>query len=486
MYDGNQVIRFENKFKAKDLGGLGIELTERKGTGNYDKNRTKFNYAYVPLTNYDFRSSVYLKLNDNNIYYNKGKNTNLVNGAIVTSGKEFFQSLGMNFIDGGRKHQKGKNKGKPILIPDIKSKDDIPKEVTRFFDDSFEFLSNLVGKENIIYAEIHYDEDTPHMHFYFLPVVNEVKRKVFEKDKDGNLIKKEVISKDGKVKLLPIQMKDEKGKGVVEIEKGKFLNCDQFWKQLGGKLSFAKIQDDYNEYITNKGFNLSRGNIGSNAFHLTKAEKELEDLNIQINDMKKEFEKNRILNEIQLETNKELSNVDSKEIFNPIKKKIIGYSDNDINKLIDYSKNIQKENINNEGIIKEQDLKINDMYDELYELTEENEKLKDGRAIKERDEKIYEQEELISKQKQIIREKNSIIKNLENKLVKVQESFDNFKIKMFDFCNKICRALAHKLGHHYEIDEDINYDKMEYHANRVNYEYDHPRKDKSNDRGLSL
>ena len=57
---------------------------------------------------------------------------------------------------------------------------------------------------------------------------------------------------------------------------------------------------------------------------------------------------------------------------------------------------------------------------------------------------------------------------------------------MFDFCNKICRALAHKLGHHYEIDEDINYDKMEYHANRVNYEYDHPRKDKSNDRGLSL
>ena len=35
MYDGNQVLRFESKYKAKDLGGLGVELTQRKGTGNY-------------------------------------------------------------------------------------------------------------------------------------------------------------------------------------------------------------------------------------------------------------------------------------------------------------------------------------------------------------------------------------------------------------------------------------------------------------------
>ena len=50
MYDGNQVLRFENKFKASDLGGLGIELTERKGTGNYGVERTQFNYSYVPLS----------------------------------------------------------------------------------------------------------------------------------------------------------------------------------------------------------------------------------------------------------------------------------------------------------------------------------------------------------------------------------------------------------------------------------------------------
>ena len=40
MYDGNQVLRFESKYKANDLGGLGVELVMRKGTGNYDKDRT--------------------------------------------------------------------------------------------------------------------------------------------------------------------------------------------------------------------------------------------------------------------------------------------------------------------------------------------------------------------------------------------------------------------------------------------------------------
>lgn len=30
MYDRNQVLRFENKYKASDLGGLDIELIQRK------------------------------------------------------------------------------------------------------------------------------------------------------------------------------------------------------------------------------------------------------------------------------------------------------------------------------------------------------------------------------------------------------------------------------------------------------------------------
>ena len=481
MYDGNQVLRFESKYKAKDLGGLGVELTQRKGTGNYDKDRTEFNHSFVPLTKPTLQEQVYSKLKENKIYYNDGKNTNLLNGAIVTSGKEFFQSLGMKFKASDRIQQVGKNKGKPIYIPDIKSDEDIPEKVKDFFKDSYNFLEELVGKDNIVYAEVHYDEDTPHLQFYFIPVVNEVKRKVFETDTNGNIIYREGIDKKGNKKMYPVQKKDKDGKNIFKVEKGKFLNCDQFWKTLGGKTSYAKIQDDYNKFITEKGYNLFRGNIGDNKYHKTKAQKEIEDLNEQISEMKIEFEKNKRLNEIELKTSKEISEIDSNEVLNPVKRKIIGYKDEDINNLVDYSKNIQKQNSNSKNVIKQKNVIIEELTYKVKNLQTENSKLKDGRAIKERDIKIQEQQQTISKQKSIIKEKNSIIEKLEEKVNEIQETFNNFKEKMFNFCDKICRALGHKIGIHFSHNSEINYDDMEYYAREVNRKYERPEKDKSDD-----
>ena len=486
MYDGNQVLRFESKYKASDLGGLGVELVMRKGTGNYDKDRTIFNYSYIPLSKPTLQEQVYSKLKENKIYYNDGKNTNLLNGAIVTSGKEFFQSLGMKFKDSGRTHQVGKDKGKTILVPDIKSKEDIPEKVMGFFNESYNFLEQLVGKDNVVYAEIHFDEDTPHLHFYFMPIVNVVKRKVFETDKDGNLIYREGIDKKGNKKMYPVQKKDENGKNIFKTEEGKFLNCDQFWKTLGGKTSYAKIQDDYNKFITEKGYNLYRGNIGDNKHHKTKAEKEIEDLNEQISEMKIEFEKNKRLNEIELQTTKEMSEIDSNEILNPTKRKIGGYKDNDVNNLINYSKQIQKQNSNSKNVIRQKNVLIEELTQKIENIQTENSKLKDGRAIKERDTKIYEQQQTISKQKSIIKEKNTIIEKLESKVNEIQETFNNFKEKMFNFCDKICRALGHKIGIHFSKNSEINYDEMKYYANGVNRKYERPEKDKSDDMEISM
>ena len=486
MYDGNQVLRFESKYKASDLGGLGVELVMRKGTGNYDKDRTIFNYSYIPLSKPTLQEQVYSKLKENKIYYNDGKNTNLLNGAIVTSGKEFFQSLGMKFKESDRTHQVGKDKGKPILVPDIKSKEDIPEKVMGFFNESYNFLEQLVGKDNVVYAEIHFDEDTPHLHFYFMPIVNVVKRKVFETDKDGNLIYREGIDKKGNKKMYPVQKKDENGKNIFKTEEGKFLNCDQFWKTLGGKTSYAKIQDDYNKFITEKGYNLYRGNIGDNKHHKTKAEKEIEDLNEQISEMKIEFEKNKRLNEIELQTTKEMSEIDSNEILNPTKRKIGGYKDNDVNNLINYSKQIQKQNSNSKNVIRQKNVLIEELTQKIENIQTENSKLKDGRAIKERDTKIYEQQQTISKQKSIIKEKNTIIEKLESKVNEIQETFNNFKEKMFNFCDKICRALGHKIGIHFSKNSEINYDEMEYYANGVNRKYERPEKDKSDDMEISM
>lgn len=472
MHDGNQVLRFENKFKASDLGGLGIELTKRKGTGNYDKERTKFNFSFVPLEKSTLKEQVYSNINKNKIYYNDSKNVNLLNGAVVTSGKEFFQTLGMNFKPSGHKIEYGKNKGEDILIPDIKDKKDIPEKVKTFFKDSYDFLEDLVGKENIVYAEVHYDEDTPHMHFYFIPVVNEVKRKVFETDSKGNLVKHEITGKDGIKKLLPIQKKDIDGKNMYTTEKGKFVNCNQFWKEKGGKASYAKIQDDYNKYINDKGYNLFRGNIGDNVYHKTKAQKEIKDMNNQIEEMKLEFERNKKLNQIELETINQIKDLDDNEVLNPQKNKISLYKGKDVDNLIDYSKQIKKQNILNTKDIKEKDYTIETMTKKIETLSLENTKLKDGRGIKERD-------ELIEKQKQIIKEKNSIIESLENQVEKLTKHLKEFKEKMYSLCDKFCRALGHKIGIHYNKNDDIDYDEMEMYANKINRNY--AFKDKSDD-----
>ena len=274
MFDGKQVLTITNKIKSSDIGGLSKELTDRIGTGNYDTNRTKYNIEFIPLCSTNLASSTYKTLYKNNVEFNKNnKNINLLNGCIITSGQEFFKSLGMKFEDTGRKYLTGEHKGEPINKVVINNPNDIPEQVLNYFKCSHEFLSNLVGKENVVYSAIHFDEDTPHMHFYFTPVVNEVHRKVFETDSNGHQILKSYIGKDGKEKLIPIQKKDENGKNLYSIEKGKFLNCDQFWKDKGFKTSFAKIQDDYNKFITSKGFNLDRGQIGGNKYHQTKAEK---------------------------------------------------------------------------------------------------------------------------------------------------------------------------------------------------------------------
>lgn len=57
----------------------------------------------------------------------------------------------------------------------------LPKEVKekdqkKFFKCVNEFLTHKYGKENIISSDVHYDETTPHLHFTFVPVVENKKK----------------------------------------------------------------------------------------------------------------------------------------------------------------------------------------------------------------------------------------------------------------------------------------------------------------------
>ena len=142
------------------------------------------------------------------------------------------------------------------------------------------------------------------------------------------------------------------------MEKGRFLNSNQFWKDKGGKTSFAKVQDEYNEFINSKGFNLFRGEIGSNKHHIDKQEHKLNELTEKYNKLKNEYNLNIAKNEIEVNTTKKLNIVDNDEVINIDKRKFVGYKENEIQNLIEHSKRITKENIVNTNEIQKQNSEI--------------------------------------------------------------------------------------------------------------------------------
>ena len=128
MYDGNQVLRFETQYKKKDLYNIGTELTDRKGTGNYDKDRTKFNIEYKSISERNLYQEVFTELKKRNIEYNDKATTNFMNGAIITSGPEFFKALAMQFKNSDRLYETGKKKNEIIQVPNILSDEDIDRK----------------------------------------------------------------------------------------------------------------------------------------------------------------------------------------------------------------------------------------------------------------------------------------------------------------------------------------------------------------------
>lgn len=460
-----QVVTVKNQIKSKDIGGLGVELDDRKGSGNYEKERTQFNIEYVGFDGHSTLSSkVYETIYTNNIHFNKGDNTNILNGCIVTSGPDFFRKLGLPMKDTGRVYVEGNHAGEPVFCPDIKSKEDIPKKMLEYFNESYRFLSKYVGEENVVYAGVHLDEDTPHMHFYWIPVVDHVKRRVFEADKNGKRITKQIYTKNNTIKNVPIQKKDENGRNVYEIEYGKFLNSDEFWKQRGGKASFAKLQDDYNEFIKSKGFDLDRGEIGANKHHQDKAENNIKVLNHEIDKLNKELEMTKSINEIELKTRDEIKNLDEDTVLNPSKDFLKRYKDKDVEKLIDYSKEIKKENL---ATKKESDKKSI----EIEKLENQIKQFKSGKTYKDKDQVIAKQETIINDQKNIIENLNKEIKQLKEKIERITNI-------VWTKLNDAYLAVAHLLGFKNVNKDNVNHDIMEYRVQEVNRKHE-PKHEKS-------
>ena len=82
-------------------------------------------------------------------------------------------------------------------------------------------------------AKVHLDEETPHLHLAFIPVVHTT-------DKKGNAIDK--------------------------------IACSEFWK---AKDSYIQLQNAFYSYITENGFNLERGKSSSREHLSVKDYKEI-------------------------------------------------------------------------------------------------------------------------------------------------------------------------------------------------------------------
>lgn len=118
----------------------------------------------------------------------------------------------------------------------------------QFFKDAYAFVTAKVGGEQyIVSAVVHMDEATPHMHVAYIPVIN-------GRDRKGSPCKR--------------------------------INCSEFWK---GKDSYSKLQDEYYDFITNRGYDLERGVKGSTAEHLSVAEYKLKKSSEKLAEVKEQI-----------------------------------------------------------------------------------------------------------------------------------------------------------------------------------------------------
>lgn len=265
----SQVVRVQG-FSKGSLGAISKEVERdendllKNRNNDIDKSRTHSNEFFKHTKNgmYGEWKDVCKNLNISNSN-NLKKNAIAFEGMIITSDKEFFKRLG--YVQGKEPSEKVKD----------------------FFNNAYEFAKQEIGfkgtDNNILSACVHYDETTPHLQLYYVPVVDSWKEKVLQKDVNGKVVKNEKGS--------PMQARDDKGKliwnSITNSEQRK-LSRDSFWKNKGGNTSYTKMQDRFYEQISKK-YGLGRGEKGSTKEHTTKAQWEVQKLNNEIDSKTKEL-----------------------------------------------------------------------------------------------------------------------------------------------------------------------------------------------------
>lgn len=252
--------------------------------------------------------------------------------------------------------------------------DKLPQsEQDRFFKESHDFLKNRYGEKNIVASKVHYDETTPHLHCYIVPVTE-----------DGRLSAKNVFTRS----------------------------------------ELRKLQTEYHKHMNDKGFELERGlNSDGKRKHLDTQEFKLETRKKEIE--KSEIELDKVSDKLQgkLEAHRDafsslnyLEHVEAKPSFTGSKMTI---SKRDYNEIMSMAKkglhdsskvNMLEREINNQKHdLNEYKRVVNQKNNKINDLTKKNTKLNDDyKDLKEQGKAMFD----TLKKHNLVPEAQEVLKNM--------------------------------------------------------------------------
>lgn len=380
------------KYKRENLKGI-FRHNERRNKNysnkNIDKELSYLNYS-IKECKHTYEKEFDLIKEKYNLKGQVKSVSNIVCEYLITSDKGFFEKVGK-------------------------------QEVRRYFETAYKFVYEYknLGEQYILSAKVHMDEESPHMHLVFIPVVHTT-------DKKGNNIDK--------------------------------IACSEFWK---AKDSYRQLQNAFHSYITANGFDLERGNPS-------------ERVHLSVEDYKKitNFEESKtLLQDIKIELQEvpDISNFrwTIKNRDEKIQEQIIKPKDKAIkelqeqNTLLTLTLNKQMQTVD-KAVKYEKEFKP--ILEENIELKEKYETLENTYNLKLQEEKSKIQDKYESRIYNLAKE-NNFLRKVINTLQKTVEKFIHW------ICVKFSISEEDELIRNFELENDTYIDPIKQIEHEEELEY---------------
>lgn len=215
----------------------------------------------------------------------------------------------------------------------------------KFFEETVNFLNKRYGERNLVVAEVHYDETTPHLHYCFIPIVYDEKKQREKVNRKSIFTLKELktfhtdlqshVSQalGYEIPILNGELKNRKNLSINELKSKTAQKCEDIEKSYNLKKEFLNnieettgaIGQDFGLFVTmskKKAVNLINRSVTVDEMksYISKIDKLNKDYLNSIdgkkflevsNELKNYKEKNKVLETENLELKKQNSSYSS-------------------------------------------------------------------------------------------------------------------------------------------------------------------------------